>query len=321
MKKVILAALMLVLITSVAWAKEITLTAETDGRTVVAPAESGAVTVPVKGEPNAGLILFWDDGVMDDDWQDSYSRAVQFTAPLDCHVSQSMVYLYDEQGLLVPVYFAIYDDNAGLPGDELGGVLTVCGGSMGWHVINAIPAGITLTEGDVFYGVVVKHNDGHPYLCADTSEPIHGYFYSDGTEWVADETSNFMLRLVVDDDMTGPFSENPNPAPGDTGVDGDTTVSFELHDSNCDIVPESLVVVIDETDVSDMCVLSMLIDGGCIVTFKPEKGFDNGEIYVYWYAEDELGNGAEDTWSFTVEDDAEGSNTEETTWGVIKDTF
>jgi hypothetical protein len=321
MKKVILVALMLTLITSVAWAKEIALSADTAVHSAAPGDNPGTVPVPPKGEHNTGEVLFWDDGIMDDYWQDTYTRAVQFTAPVDCHVTQSMVYLYEEVFSLFPYYFAIYDDNGGVPGTEIGGMLTIGGVFDAWHETDVTPVGITLSAGEVFYAVVVKQNDTHPYFCSDTTEPIHGHFYNDGTDWVADALSNCMIRLVVDDDVAGPYTNNPNPGPGESGVHGDTAVTFEILDSDHEVSLKAIIVVIDGADVTDDCAYAMLPGGGCLVTFKPEKEFNPGDVYVYWSAEDELGNGAEDTWYFTVEENADDANTEDTTWGVIKEKF
>ncbi|MCX7020709.1 MAG: hypothetical protein NTW26_00275 [bacterium] len=322
MKKVILAALMLVLITSVAWANEITLSADSNGRTAVVGNEAGIVPAISNGEDNAGQILIWDNGVMGDYWPDSYSRAVQFTAPTDCHVTMGMVYVYDTAMEYPPFYLAIYNDNEGLPGDELGGMASRSGGGEGWHKTNTIPAGITLNEGDVFYTTVVKLSGGHPYFCADTTDPesSHGSFYFDGTEWLT-EDSNLMIRVVVDDDVTGPYSDNANPAPGDSGIHGDTSISFELHDDGHDLSLPTVIVVIDGDEVTDQCSITMLNLGGCLVSFTPEKDFDAGDINVWWYCEDVLGNGNEDTWFFTVEDFSDDSAVEDTSWGVIKDKF
>ncbi|HUT97676.1 MAG TPA: hypothetical protein VM054_01210 [bacterium] len=326
MKKVIMTALMLVLIASIGWANEITLSADSDGRTSVMGDDPGAIPVPPKGEHNAGQIIIWDDGVMDDYWQDNYSRAVQFTAPMDCHVTQGMVYQGNGGIMFTPYLFAIYDDAEGFPGERLGGVMTTGGVNEGWNEINIIPAGVILNEGDVFYGVAIKNNSEYPYFCSDTTEPIHGNFYNypdpSGVEWTFDELSDFMLRIIVDDDVTGPYTDNPNPAPGESGVHGDTTVTFEICDANYEVVLDTIIVVVDGNIVTDECTISKIsLTGDYVISYKPEKSFDLGDIYVYWYAEDELGNGDEDTWYFTVDVNSDDSSTEETTWGVIKDKF
>jgi len=328
MKKVILMALMLTLITTVAWASEITLTTDSSGH-------AGAISVVPKVEHNTGEdgegdseeILSWDDGVMDGYFDDIYNRAVQFTAPFDCHVVTGMVYHEDDGILSCPYYFAIYDDLNGSPGAELGGVMASGSAVDGWYDIDVIPSEISVYEGDVFYGVVVKNNGEMPILCSDTTEPlnaIHGNFYKEGSqvEWTFDDTANLMLRVVVDNDVVGPFTENPNPAPGDSGVHGDVAMSFEISDDGHSIERKSILVVVAGEDVTGDCTISQSsVTGSFLIVYQPEKGFDNGDVYVYWHAEDELGNGGEDNWYFIVEDDSEGSNTVETTWGAIKDTF
>jgi len=324
MKKVILTALILTLAITVAWANEITLSPDSDSHAVVTGDNPGVVPVPPKGEHNGEETLSWDDGEMDDTWQDIFSRAVQFTAPVDCHAIEGQVYLESDGVLFVPYFFAIYDDNGGVPGKRIGGTISTGGGIVGWDNIDIIPVGVTLMEGEVFYGVVVKNNSDSPVLCADTTESIHGHFYQDPSQfdWTFDETANFMLRVVVDDDMNGPFTENPNPAPGDSGLHGDTTVTFEIHDETHEVKSNSIIVVIGGKDVTDDCSIAKIsVTGDYIVSFTPEKDFFPGDIYVYWYAEDELGNGDEDSWYFTVDDFSDDSNTEDTTWGVIKDKF
>jgi hypothetical protein len=329
MKKLILMALMLTLITTVAWASEITLTPGTDGHTTVVGDDPGAVPVPPKSEHNGLETLSWDDGEVDGYFEDICNRAVQFTAPFDCHVVTGLVYREDDGILSCPYYFAIYNDQNEGPGTELGGVMTSGGTVDGWYDIDLTTAELALNEGDVFYGVVVKNNGEEPLLCADTTEPlndpaIHGNFYKEGSQmgWLFDDTANLMLRVIVDDDVAGPFTDNPNPAPGDSGVHGDATMSFEICDDNHSVMRKSITVVVAGDDVTGECTMSQSsVTGSYIVTYTPEKGFDNGDVYVYWYAEDELGNGGEDTWHFTVEDGADDSNTVDTTWGVIKDTF
>ncbi len=335
MKKVILMALMLTLITTVAWASEITLTADSDGHSMVADEGDGSIPVPPKAEHNTGEdgdgvgeeTLSWDDGVMDGYFEDICNRAVQFTAPYDCHVVTGLVYREDDGILSCPYYFAVYDDMNGAPNLELGGVMTSGSFIDGWYDIDIIPAEISMSEGDVFYGVVVKNNGEEPLLCADTTVPlnaIHGNFYKEGSqvEWTFDDTANLMLRVVIDNDVTGPITENPNPAPGDSGVHGDATMSFEICDDIHGVEYKTITVVVAGEDVTGDCTLSQSsITGNYIVTYKPEKGFDNGDVYVYWYAEDALGNGGDDTWYFTVEGGSDDSNTVDTTWGVIKETF
>jgi hypothetical protein len=323
MKKVILTALILTLAITVAWATEITLSPDSSGH-------AGAISVVPKGEHNGTEVLSWDDGVMDGYFDDICSRAVQFTAPFDCHVVTGLVYREDDGILSCPYYFAIYGDMNEGPGAELGGVMTSGAATDGWYDVDLTSVELALNEGDVFYGVVVKNNGEEPLLCSDTTaEPlndpaIHGNFYKDDSqvEWAFDDTANLMLRVVVDDDVAGPFTENPNPAPDDSGVHGDATMSFEICDDNHGVEYKTITVVVAGEDVTGDCTMSQSsVTGNYIVTYKPEKGFDNGDVYVYWYAEDELGNGGEDTWHFTVEDGADDSNTVDTTWGVIKDTF
>ncbi|OGD75232.1 MAG: hypothetical protein A2Y64_04915 [Candidatus Coatesbacteria bacterium RBG_13_66_14] len=328
MKKIILTALMLALIFSVAWANRITLSADSEGRIVVTDGDSGAIPVPPLGEHNTGEDgegeLLWDDGVMDEYWEDGYNRAVQFIAPVDCHLITGLVYQEDDGILYTPYYFAVYGDADGVPGEELGGVMAVGDAHNGWDEINLISVGIALTEGDVFYGAVIKNGGEFPYLCADTTEPIHGNFYNEPSqmEWVFDETSNLMLRVVVDDDVAGPYTENPNPAPGDSGVHGDVTLSFEIHDENHSVTRDSIIVMVAGQIVTDKCTISQAsMDGSFLVTFKPEKEFIPGDVYVFWYAEDELGNGDDDTWYFTVDEFSDDSATEDTSWGVIKEKF
>ncbi len=318
MKKLLVTALLLAILTCVAGAKEIVLTVDADSRTL-AVVPNDAIPYPLGIDGDGEEELSWDDGEQDGYWMDSFDRATCFTAPVDCHVVRSRVYIYDNEFPFYPYYFAIYLDNSGYPSLELGGTLTVGGEHDAWHETDLTPLGITLAEGMMFHGVVQKQLDEHPYICLDTTDPIHGCCYKDGVEWIFDQESNFMLRIVVDDDMDGPFTCNPNPAPDDTGVEGDTNISFELQDFDHEVVLETIVVAVNGEDVTDECDITEILTGGYTVFYDPpEEDFDPGEVEVYWGAEDELGNWGEDAWSFLIDDNF---NIEDTSWGVIKDTF
>jgi hypothetical protein len=318
MKKLITLTLLLVIFTAVCWAEQHVLSVDAEGRTVVADGDSGAVPVPPKHEHNGEEVLVWDNGELNGYWMDTYDRGVDFTAPFDCHVITGLVYLYEESITVWPFRFAIYEDNGGVPGIEMGGVYTA-GGSEGWNEVDLIPARVMLAEGKLFYGVVLKSANEQPYFCSDTADPAHGYYYNDGTEWLFSELSNLMLRIVVDDDVNAPYTCNPNPEPGDSGVGGDTSISFEIKDTGHDVVLDTISVVVEGRDVTDECIFSEIVTGGYGVVYKPEKDFPAGTVEVYWSGEDELGNWGEDMWSFTVEDSF--SNIEETSWGVIKEVF
>ena len=331
MKKLLMAALVMLMLVGISWAKETVLFP-------IAARASTAHSAAIRSGSNTGddgegigdTELYYDDGELDGVFDNDYDRFVQFVAPYNCRVVSAFVYIFDEEHALYPYYFGIYEDADGFPIREIVGTHIVGGTHDDWHEISLVGLPSTIVnENDVFDAVVIKRYE-HPFMGYDTTEPLGaelvGHYYNDGTQqqWTFDPEANFMVRVVVNDDIWGPVTANPSPAPGETGVSGDTAITFEIQDANHEVNPDTIQVVVNGSDVTSQCIIAKSsIAGDYSVLYQPNVRFEAGEVSVSWNARDELGNWGIDIWSFTVEMefDDDDFNIEETSWGVIKEKF
>ncbi|MCX7021533.1 MAG: Ig-like domain-containing protein [bacterium] len=311
MRKYLIATLALLVFAGVGMAKEYVLEADSAPDTglaiqyvPVAPTSGGLRYLP---PPPGETELYWDDGVdCGSYFSSSYSPyATTFTAPSACHLVTYRLYWYG--GGSVNINCLLYNDSGGTPTGST--LFTVTGNSgsasFAWVDIPVSSAGATLTSGQVFHPGW-SHTSGSAGVLMDN--PKHagscwlwlGYWYDYSPYYT------HMVRVVIDDDATGPYVDGQAPADGgwtndntqlvfhakddDKGVD-DTTIDVSVDDGSRADVPGSLDITGTPADYA--------------CTFYPDSPFDDGtfDVTVPGSLADLLGNemGDDEVWSFSVD--------------------
>ncbi len=278
--------------------------------------------------------LLWDDGTsVSSYFQNGYvPYATTFTAPADCHLVRYRYYWYnggnvDVDGLL----FA--DDGSNTPTGST--LFTVTGNSgttsYDWFEVDVSGEGVTYNNGDIFHpgwtwaaagswGVMLDSAVSGSYACWLTLS----------SNWY-DYSGNYvhMMRVVVNDDMDGPYASDQDPANGAVSVPVDADILFDIQDDDVGVDSGTINAnsVIVEEDGSPISGTISVDDGDpndVHVTFDPDSDFGEGVSISVTVSPsgneimDDLGNVmAEDSWSFETWYDG----IESTSLGTIKAEF
>ncbi|MEA3400635.1 MAG: carboxypeptidase regulatory-like domain-containing protein [Armatimonadota bacterium] len=104
-------------------------------------------------------------------------------------------------------------------------------------------------------------------------------------------------------DTAPPHLANQDPAEGATSVDRNADIYFEVIDEATGVVEGSIEVYVDDTDVTTDITKTAVTDGFS-VSYDPPSPFDwNAVVQVRVLAEDNAGNGMDETYVFSTTED------------------
>lgn len=283
--------------------------------------DSGAITI--EPQPPTEDELMNDDGEVHYKWTGGIAGfASMFEAPYDCYLVRIKLLCYNSSSR--NYYLDVLGDDGGEPDKDnslIGGYQTFSddGGTGDRWVEFELDEPLALTSGDIFYLFTDDSIDGEDNAPQDDQDPGpegSAWWWQSGGFSDMDFFGAMLIRGIVDDDMDAPYSANQDPAPGDTGVPGDTAIVFDIVDDDKGTEEATIVVEVEETDVTADCTITDNGDGSFTVEYVPATEFAGAqEVDVLWEAEDGLGNFGSDEWSFTIREDW---NTVPTSWGALK---
>jgi hypothetical protein len=102
-------------------------------------------------------------------------------------------------------------------------------------------------------------------------------------------------------DSTSPTISDLTPEPGSYVNNTTPTISAVLSNGLSGINPNSITIEVDGADVTDYAVWEWIEEPYGTLTYTPTEDLGEGEHTVYVYVEDDAGNSADATWSFTVD--------------------
>jgi len=103
-------------------------------------------------------------------------------------------------------------------------------------------------------------------------------------------------------DSTSPTISDLTPEPGSYVNDATPTISAVLSDNLSGINPGSITIEVDGEDVTGYAVWEWIEEPySGTLTYTPTEDLGEGEHTVHVYVEDDVGNSADATWSFTVD--------------------
>jgi len=252
-------------------------------------ADSGAITI--EPQPPTEDELINDDGEAHYRWSGGIAGfASMFEAPYDCYLVRIKLTCYNTSGR--NYYLDVLGDDAGEPDEGnslIGGYQTFYddGGSGDRWVEFTLDEPLALSTSDIFYLFSDDSIDGLDNAPQDDQNPGpegSAWWWQSSSWYDYDFFGAMLIRAIVDDDK---------------GTDGTT-----------------IVVEVEETDVTADCTITDNGDGSFTVEYVPATEFAGAqEVEVLWEAEDGLGNFGSDEWTFTIQEDW---NTVPTSWGALK---
>ena len=118
------------------------------------------------------------------------------------------------------IYFKVWEDDNGLPGQEIFSAVQVSGNSTGWNERDITADGL-FVSGDFWFGTKNFSSTQDWGLDTDSVSGNSIYAQSNALDWLSVEGGNLMLRVVLDcpsDDVCG------DTVSGDTNGDGITNI-------------------------------------------------------------------------------------------------
>jgi hypothetical protein len=287
--------------------------------------DAGPVAITIAPEPATEDELMSDNGVVQYRWTGGIAGfASYFEAPYDCYLVRVKMICYNSSAR--NYYIDVLGEDSGTAGKPdrsdslIGGYQTFAdgGGSGDRWVEFELDTPLLLSSGDVFFPMTDDSIDELDNAPQDTQAPgpaNSAWWWQNSDFSDMDVLGAMMIRAIVDDDMDGPYSANQDPAPGETGVAGDTDILFDIVDDDKGTDGTTIMVEVEEVDVTADCTITDNGDGSFSVEYDPPSDFTAGQVVnVNWEADDGLGNYGSDEWSFTISDSA----VVDTTWGTIK---
>ncbi len=263
--------------------------------------------------------LSWDDGTEIGPYSNSSGsiNATTFTAPAACYLLEYRIFWAN--GGNADIDWGLYaDDGGGIPHKPTGNALFSIISNSGsthhdWLGVDVSGESITFSNGEIFHpSWDFSTADCGCYL--DTAVTGSYSRWLSGPAWTDHSASyTFMMRVVVNDDMDGPYAADQDPADGATGVAVDADILFDIQDDDMGVdattITTDSVIVTDDTKtvISGTITVDDSDPNDVHVTFDPDGNFALGVTVTVTVSPsgdeitDDLGNVmAEESWSFGV---------------------
>ena len=167
----------------------------------------------------------WDDGTAEEGFNSGGSStyiAVKYTAVDEGEQLKRVKWYQMAPG--GAFYFKVWEDDNGLPGQEIFSAVQVSGNSTGWNERDITADGL-FVSGDFWFGTKNFSSTQDWGLDTDSVSGNSIYAQSNALDWLSVEGGNLMLRVVLDcgdncpsDDVCG------DTVSGDTNGDGITNI-------------------------------------------------------------------------------------------------
>jgi len=213
-----------------------------------------------------------------------------FTAPYDLHVVRVKLLCFNYSGRNYYIDVLGENDSTGMPDryDSLiGGYETFWQGALGgdtW-VEFTLSNQVYIASGTNFFPMSDDNIEGLDNAPQDNQGPGpagSAWWYFGADTWY-DETyfGAMNIRVIVNDDAAGPYSDQLDPAPGDT-VPPNTDIAFHIKDDDigvdsATITTDSVVIEVGGNPVAGTLGVDDTNPNDVLVTFNPDVDFTEGD--------------------------------------------
>jgi len=186
--------------------------------------ESGfSDTVSVRPESDSVHEEGWDDGTAEEGFNSGGSNtyiAVRYEAVLEGEQLKRVKWY--QMGSGGAFYIKVWEDDNGMPGNEIFSAVQVAGNAEGWNERDLTNDDLTVS-GDFWFGT--KNFSSTQDWGLDTDSDSGNSMYDSGSGWDSVGGGNLMLRVVLDCGDNCPGDDAcSDTQPGDTNGDGITNI-------------------------------------------------------------------------------------------------